>query len=197
MIKGFFVSFIMAYCVGSFSCAVIFSKLAHLPDPRTVGSGNPGTTNALRTSGKKLAFLVLLGDSLKGLFAVVISHFFLGVCGIYLSFIALAAVIGHIFPLYFEFKGGKGIATMFGAFLGLSFSVSLCLIITWLIVAVFCRFSSVAALITAVAAPIYMVTIGSHSDYFFPVFLISILIIWKHLENIKNLQKGVEKKIQF
>ena len=167
----------------------------HFADPRTTGSGNPGATNMLRVAGKQVALYALLGDTLKGLITIFIARF-LGVYGVKLAFVALAVVIGHVFPLYFKFKGGKGIATILGAFLGLSFWIDLFLIATWLIVAYLFRYSSVAALVSAIAAPVYMI-IGSHIDYFFPVSLITILVIWRHWENIQRLYKGGEGKIQF
>ncbi|MFW0042572.1 MAG: glycerol-3-phosphate 1-O-acyltransferase PlsY [Coxiella endosymbiont of Dermacentor silvarum] len=191
----FFISIMLAYLIGSFSFAIIVAKLMRFPDPRTIGSRNPGTTNMLRVAGKQAALYVLLGDALKGLTAVFIARF-LGVYGISLAFVALVVIIGHIFPLYFKFKGGKGIATILGAFLGLSFWIDLFLIATWLTIAYLFRYSSVAALVSVTAAPIYMI-IGAHTDYFFPASLIAILVIWKHWENIQRLRKGNERKIQF
>ncbi len=146
-------------------------------------------------SRKKAALYVLLGDALKGLIAVLIARF-LGSYGLSLAFVALVVVIGHVFPLYFKFRGGKGVATMLGAFLGLSFWIGLFLIASWLIIAYLFRYSSVATLVSAVAAPIYMM-IGAHADYFFPVLLITILVVWKHWENIQRLRKRTEGKIQF
>lgn len=192
---GFVISIIIAYLLGSVSCAVIVSKIMKLPDPRKEGSGNPGTTNVLRLGGKKAAIYVLIGDALKGLIAVIIGRLF-HVDGILLGFVALAAVIGHVFPVFFKFKGGKGVATSIGAILGLSFWVGIFLIATWIIVALIFRYASVAALITAIAAPIYMLIAG-RASFAFPVLLITILIIWKHWENIDRLRKGTEGKIKF
>lgn len=191
----FFISIMLAYLIGSLSFAMIVAKLMRFPDPRTIGSGNPGATNMLRVAGKQAALYVLLGDSIKGSTAVFIARF-LGVHGVSLAFVALVVIIGHVFPLYFKFKGGKGIATILGAFLGLSFWIDLFLIATWLIIAYLFRYSSVAALVSATAAPIYVI-IGTHSDYFLPASLITILVIWKHRENIQRLRKGNERKIQF
>lgn len=192
---AFLISIILAYLIGSLSFAIIVAKLMCFRDPRSTGSGNAGATNMLRMAGKQAALYVLLGDALKGLIAVLIARF-LGAYGVSLAFIALVVVIGHVFPLYFKFRGGKGVATMLGAFLGLSFWIGLFLIATWLIIAYLFRYSSVATLVSAVAAPIYMM-IGAHADYFFPVLLITILVVWKHWENIQRLCKGTEGKIQF
>ncbi|WP_423064073.1 glycerol-3-phosphate 1-O-acyltransferase PlsY [Candidiatus Paracoxiella cheracis] len=192
---GFLFSIIIAYLLGSISTAVIVSKMLKLPDPRKEGSGNPGATNVLRLGGKQAAIYVLIGDALKGLIAVIIGRL-LHVDGISLGFVALVAVIGHVFPIFFKFKGGKGVATSLGAILGLSFWVAIFLIATWVIVALIFRYASVAALITAIAAPIYMLIAG-HGNYAFPVLLITVLIIWKHWENIDRLRKGTEGKIKF
>lgn len=192
---AFLISIILAYLIGSLSFAIIVAKLMRFPDPRTTGSGNAGATNMLRVSGKRAAFYVLLGDTLKGLIAILIARF-LDVHSVSLAFVALVVIIGHVFPLYFKFKGGKGIATMLGAFLGLSFWVGLLLTATWLIIVYFFHYSSVAALVSAIQAPIYMM-FSAHSDYFFPVLLIATFVVWNHRENIRRLRKGTEKKIQF
>ncbi|MFW0078893.1 MAG: glycerol-3-phosphate 1-O-acyltransferase PlsY [Coxiella endosymbiont of Haemaphysalis qinghaiensis] len=191
----FLISIILAYLIGSLSFAIIVAKLMRFPDPRTTGSGNAGATNMLRVSGKQAAFYVLLGDTLKGLIAILIARF-LDIHGVSLAFVALVVVIGHVFPLYFKFKGGKGIATMLGAFLGLSFWIGLLLTTTWFIIVYFFHYSSVAALVSAIPAPIYMM-VSAHADYFFPVLLIATFVVWNHWENIQRLRKGTEKKIQF
>ena len=193
---GFIISLVIAYLLGSISCGIIVSKMLNLPDPRQKGSGNPGATNVLRLGGKQAAAYVLIGDALKGLIAVLIARL-LHVHGIALGFVAFVAVIGHIFPVYFKFKGGKGVATAIGAILGLAPWVAVFLIATWIIVLLIFRYASVAALITAIAAPIYMSIGGYFLSYTFPVLLITILIIWKHWENICRLRKGTEGKIKF
>lgn len=192
---GFLISVILAYLIGSLSFAVIIAKLMRAPDPRTVGSGNAGATNILRLAGKQAAVYVLLADGLKGLVAVLIGRFF-HVYGVGLAFLGLVAVISHVFPIYFNFKGGKGVATMMGALVGLSFWVGLFAILVWFIVAYFTCYSSVAALVSAIAALIFTM-IGAHGDYFFSVLLMAILIIWKHWENIQRLRQGTENKIDF
>ncbi|OGO93726.1 MAG: acyl-phosphate glycerol 3-phosphate acyltransferase [Coxiella sp. RIFCSPHIGHO2_12_FULL_44_14] len=192
---GFVISAIIAYLLGSVSCAILVAKYCKLPDPRDHGSGNPGTTNVWRMSGRQAGLYVLLGDGLKGTLAVLVAHW-IGVHGIALGLIALIVVIGHIFPVYFKWKGGKGVATAAGAILGLSFWVGLLLIATWIIVAAIFRYASLASLTLSVAAPIYLL-IAHDTRYVFPVFLITILIIWKHWDNIEKLRKGTESKINF
>lgn len=190
---GFLISVILAYLIASLSFSVIIAKLMRVPDPRTVGSGNAGANNVLRLVGKPAAIYVLLADGLKGLVAVLIGRFF-HVHGTSLAFVGIVAVIGHIFPIYFDFRGGKGVATMMGALVGLSFCVGLFTILVWFIVAYFTCYASVAALLSAVAAPIFMM-VGAHTDYFFPVLLMAVLIIWKHWTNIQRLCQGTESKI--
>lgn len=192
---GFLVSVVLAYLISSLSFAVIISKLACVPDPRTIGSGNAGANNILRLVGKRAAAYVLLADGLKGLVSVLIGRFF-HVHGASLAFIGIVAVIGHIFPVYFDFKGGKGVATMIGALVGLSSCIGLCTVLVWFIAAYFTCYASVAALFSAVAAPIFIM-IGAHTDYFFPVLFMAILIIWRHWENIQRLCQGTEDKIDF
>ncbi len=192
---GFIISIILAYLIGSISCAILAAKYLKLPDPRTQGSGNAGATNLARLGGKQAAIYVLIGDALKGLIAVLIGRLF-HVHGLGLGFVALAAVVGHVYPLYFKFKGGKGVATAIGGILALSFWGAVFLIATWIIVALIFRYASLASLVTAVAAPIYLL-IGGRGAYFFPVLLITVLIIWKHWANIDRLRKGTESKIQF
>lgn len=190
---GFLISVILAYLIASLSFSVIIAKLMRVPDPRTVGSGNAGANNVLRLVGKPAAIYVLLADGLKGLVAVLIGRFF-HVHGTSLAFVGIVAVIGHIFPIYFDFRGGKGVATMMGALVGLSFCVGLFTILVWFIVAYFTCYASVAALLSAVAAPIFMM-VGAYTDYFFPVLLMAVLIIWKHWTNIQRLCQGTESKI--
>jgi len=186
---------IIAYLLGSISCAILISKYLKLPDPRNEGSGNPGASNILRTAGKNKAVLVLVGDILKGLLAVLIARI-IGVEGFMLGLVALAAVAGHVFPLFFKFKGGKGVATMVGTLIMLSFWTGLLVAAVWVAVAFIFRFASLASLVAAVCAPIFMLIFGNHL-YAFPVLLITALVVWKHMDNIKRLMNGTEAKIQF
>jgi glycerol-3-phosphate acyltransferase PlsY len=185
----------IAYLFGSISNAVIVSRLLGLPDPRTQGSGNPGTTNVLRLAGRYPALLVFIGDMLKGVLPVLLARLF-GLHGWMLALVPLAALLGHIYPVFFQFKGGKGVATAFGALLALSLPVGICAGITWLLVAFFSRYSSLAALIAAVLIPVYMLLCGDF-NYFIPSLLMSILLIWRHQENIQRLKTGVEGKINW
>lgn len=185
----------IAYLIGSVSSAIIVCKLLKLTDPRTEGSMNPGTTNVLRIGGKIAALITLTGDMLKGFLPVVIAHL-IGVNGIFVGLVALAALLGHIFPLFFNFKGGKGVATAFGAFFALSPEAGIAVIITWLLVAVIFRYSSLAAIVSVILAPVFMLFFTSHG-YFLPTLAISAIILYGHLENIRRLRSGTEGKINF
>ena len=186
---------VIAYLLGSVSSAIILAKLLNKPDPRLSGSGNPGATNALRTGGKKMGAMVLAADLAKGLVAVLIGRFF-GVEGSALAVVGLAAVIGHIFPVFFNFKGGKGVATALGAIIGLNLWLGILTAIIWVVVARLSRYASLASLVSALSACL-MTLIISHSSYFLPLVIMTGLIIWRHAENIKKLQAGTENKIQF
>ena len=192
---SFLISVIIAYLLGSLSFAIIVSKFKKFSDPRATGSGNAGATNMLRMVGKQTALYVLLGDILKGLFSVLIARF-LNIQGMSLAFVGLVAVLGHLFPVYFKFRGGKGVATMMGVLLGLSLWIGLFVIITWIIIGYLFRYASVAALVSIISAPIYTM-IGGRVDYVFPVLLIGVLAIWKHWNNFQRLWQGIEKKIKF
>lgn len=185
---------VIAYLCGSLSSAIIVCKLMGLPDPRTKGSGNPGTSNVLRIGGKKAAIAVLLGDAIKGYVPVLLAYFF-NIDGFALAVVALAAVLGHIFPVFFNFKGGKGVATFFGISFALAPTVGLAMGVTWLIMAFLFRYSSLASL-TATALSVVYIIILSNIFYIPPVLAIIALIIWKHRNNIKRLQSGTERKIR-
>lgn len=188
-----FIAVTIAYLFGSLSSAIIICKILNLPDPRTEGSGNPGTTNVLRIGGKKAAALTLLGDMLKGVIPVLLAKWY-DINDLGLALVTLAAFIGHLYPIFFRFQGGKGVATFLGCLLALAWPVGLAVIATWLIVAIVFRYSSLAALIAAVLAPFY--------TWFFtnPTFtvmmgLISFLLIIRHQSNIRKLLAGKESKI--
>jgi glycerol-3-phosphate acyltransferase PlsY len=189
------IALIIAYLLGSVSSAIVVSKIFKTPDPRTEGSGNAGATNVLRIAGKQQAAIVLVGDILKGLIAVLIGHL-LHVAGFKLGIVGLAAVLGHVFPLYFGFKGGKGVATAIGVTLGLSFISGIVMAATWGVIAFVFRYSSLASLVAVVLAPIFLL-IFSHGAYFIPSALIAALIVWKHKDNITRLQNKTESKIAF
>ncbi len=191
-----FISFIIfAYLLGSLSSAIIICKLMHLPDPRTQGSGNPGATNILRFGGKKLAIIVLLGDALKGVIPILLAKL-LGFSSIEVSFIAVAAFLGHLFPLFFGFKGGKGVATALGVMLALAWPVALFALTVWLIMVVVFRYSSLAALTAAILAPVCAFFICTIPE-FVAIVIISLILIARHYENIQRLVKGVEGKMSF
>ncbi len=185
---------IAAYFVGSISSAILLCKLFRLPDPRTAGSNNPGATNVLRISNKYIAALVLFFDILKGTLPVW-GGYFLGLEPLYLGVIAVAACLGHMYPIFFDFKGGKAVATAFGVLLPIGLDLGGLLILTWLLVAKTTRYSSLAAIVTVSLAPLY--TWLLKPIYVYPVLMLSGLIIFRHRENIVRLIKGSESKISF
>lgn len=189
------IAIIIAYLLGSISCAIVISKIYKTPDPRTEGSGNAGATNMLRIAGKKQAAMVLIGDMLKGLIAVWIGHLF-HVTGFQLGLVGLAAVIGHVFPLYFGFKGGKGVATAIGVVFGLPSIISgILMLAAWGAIAFTTRYSSLASIITVILAPVFLL-IFAKAAFFIPAALMAALIVWKHKENITRLQNKTESKIE-
>ncbi|KKC98136.1 MULTISPECIES: glycerol-3-phosphate 1-O-acyltransferase PlsY [Photobacterium] len=183
---------IAAYLLGSVSSAVLICRLFRLPDPRDSGSGNPGATNVLRIGGRGAAALVLVCDILKGMLPVWVSYF-LGINPFLLGIIGIAACLGHIYPLFFHFRGGKGVATALGALAPIGWDLSGMLIATWLVVAVLCGYSSLASMITALIAPMF--TWWVKPQYTMPVAMLSCLIILRHHENVRRLLDGKEYKI--
>lgn len=192
-VKLIFLGF-LAYCLGSLSSAVIISKLFRLPDPRTQGSGNPGATNILRLSGKKFAVVVLLCDLAKGLIPVLLGRLFslpLNEIGM----IGFCAIMGHIFPVFFQFKGGKGVATSAGVLIGLSPVIGGLVLLTWLTIALIFRYSSLAAMMAAISAPFYGYMLTRSASFTGLLALISLVILIKHYANMKKLLNGTESKI--
>lgn len=183
---------VVAYIVGSISSAILICRVLDLPDPRTTGSQNPGATNVLRISNKTTAATVLLLDVLKGVIPVWGSYF-IGLDPISLGFIALAACLGHMYPIFFQFKGGKAVATAFGVLLPIGIDLGILLILTWGIVAKSSKYSSLAAIVTVSLAPLY--TWLLKPSYVFPVLMLSALIIFRHKDNIIRLVKGTEPKL--
>ncbi|WP_414829779.1 glycerol-3-phosphate 1-O-acyltransferase PlsY [Alteromonas sp. H39] len=181
-----------AYLFGSLSSAVVICQLYRLPDPRLAGSGNPGATNVFRLGGKVPAVLVLVMDILKGTIPVYGSYF-LGIEPLYLGIIAIAACLGHIFPLYFGFKGGKGVATAFGAMLPIGLDLAGLLIFTWIAVVFLTGFSSLGAIVAVALAPLF--TFFIKPLYTLPVAMLSILIIARHKDNIIRLLSRNESKV--
>lgn len=185
--------FVVAYLIGSLSSAIILCRLAGLPDPRTQGSGNPGATNVLRIGGKKLAATVLLLDVLKGVVPVIISHV-LELSMVWVAATAFAAFLGHLFPVFFEFKGGKGVATALGGFLALSPTLALAGLITWLIVFAVSRISSLSALIAAGLTPLYSLWIIDSINARWIILATAALLIVRHRSNIQRLLAKEESK---
>ena len=185
---------LIAYFVGSISSAIVLCRLAGLPDPRSQGSGNPGATNVLRFGGRSLAAKVLIGDMLKGLLPVLFAYWVDGTTSV-LAAVALCAFLGHLYPVFFDFRCGKGVATAFGVILGIMWPVALALLVTWIVIAALSKISSLGALVAAIAAPFYAWYISEHNQYVILTGIISILLIWRHRSNIQQLLAGTEDKI--
>lgn len=191
----FFILVIAAYLMGSLSTAIIVCKLMGLPDPRTEGSQNPGATNVLRFGGKKAAAITLAGDALKGLIPVLIGYTFHQTAG-NLGVIGLAAFLGHLYPVFFSFQGGKGVATAFGAIMGISWIVGMAVLATWLVMAKVFKISSLAALTAACLAPLYFWLIDANVPLLATSVIMSAMLIFRHRRNIQNLLKGTEDTIR-
>ncbi|MGR5253894.1 glycerol-3-phosphate 1-O-acyltransferase PlsY [Vibrio astriarenae] len=183
---------IFAYLLGSISSAVLICRLLRLPDPRTQGSHNPGATNVLRIGGKKAAASVLLCDMLKGTIPVW-SGYFLQIDSLLLGIVAMAACLGHMYPIFFHFKGGKGVATALGALAPIGLDLTGLVILTWLVIAVLFRYSSLAAIITVLVAPFYTWLIKP--QYTLPVAMLCCIIVLRHHQNIRRLFEGTEPKV--
>ncbi len=183
-----------AYLFGSVCSAIIICKLFGLPDPRQHGSNNPGATNVLRLAGKKYALLVLFLDMLKGFLPVLLGRL-LDVDTTLLSFIALFSILGHVYPVFFQFQGGKGVATTLGALLGFKLFLGLGVVFTWLLVAGITRYSSLSSLIAITLAPIYTWFVTGNLGASLGIALISVIIIMQHRKNIGRLLQGKEPKI--
>ncbi|MCC6915968.1 glycerol-3-phosphate 1-O-acyltransferase PlsY [Nitrosomonas sp.] len=196
MIAG--VLFLFAYLLGSISFAVVASWLFKLPDPRSYGSRNPGATNVLRSGKKVAAVVTLLGDAGKGWAAVEVAKYMENVYGLGADAVAgaaLAVFLGHLFPVFLAFKGGKGVATSAGILLGLNFWLGIFTILTWIIVALVSRISSLSALLSALLAPLYACFLLDKGVLTITVSTISVLLIIRHRSNITNLITGTEAKI--
>ncbi|MDM5180087.1 glycerol-3-phosphate 1-O-acyltransferase PlsY [Massilia sp. CCM 8695] len=189
---------IVAYLIGSISFAVVMSRLFSLSDPRTYGSKNPGATNVLRSGNKGAAIATLIGDGAKGWFAVWLAIRLAGEYGVGTAGIALVAVavfLGHLWPVFFRFVGGKGVATILGVLLGINVWLGLAVLATWLVVAFTTRYSSLAALVAAILAPIYYGMAFGIDELFFAVVAMSSLLLFRHNQNIAKLMAGKESKI--
>jgi len=189
---------LVAYLIGSISFAVVVSSALSLPDPRSYGSRNPGATNVLRTGKKPAAALTLLGDSAKGWVAVVIAGHFAepDAVATTMAIAAFAVVVGHVFPVFFGFRGGKGVSTALGVLVGLNVYLALGTAATWIIIAMFFRISSLAALVAAVFAPFFAVLLYNATHPFvLGIGGISALLVWRHKANIANLISGTESRL--
>jgi glycerol-3-phosphate acyltransferase PlsY len=192
------IAIVLAYLLGSISFAVLVSKVFRLADPRTYGSKNPGATNVLRSGNKLAAVLTLIGDCAKGWFAVWLAlrldeQFALGEAGI--ALIALAVFLGHLWPVFLRFAGGKGVATALGVLLGLNPILGLATLVTWSVIAYAFRYSSLAALVSAVFAPFYYGLLFGVDIKLFAVLIMSGLLIYRHHKNIANLLSGKESRL--
>ena len=187
---------LFAYLVGSVSSGIIVSQIFNLPDPRTIGSKNPGATNVMRSGNKKAAILTLLGDLLKAILVLAIAEY-LGFNDLIIVCVALAVLIGHIYPIFYKFQGGKGVATAIGILIALNFKLALIVASIWLLVFGIWRYSSLAAIVAAISAPIIAIFIlRDQSLYCIAFTLITIIILIKHQANIKKLLSGTELKFK-
>jgi len=190
---------LVAYLIGSIPFAVIVSRLFGLPDPRSYGSGNPGATNVLRTGRKAAAALTLLGDAFKGWFAVALTQQHVVADPVAVAAAAVAVVVGHLWPLYFRFEGGKGVSAAVGVLLALDPWLAAGAIATWVIIAFFFRISSLAALVAAAFAPFFSFLLYGMNRFALEpalgVTVISLLLVWRHRTNIRNLLAGTEGRI--
>ncbi len=181
-----------AYLLGSISFGILISKCFGLADPRTVGSGNPGATNVLRSGKKLAAFLTLLGDALKGWLPVWLalqSNMLMWV----VSWVGIAVFLGHLYPIYFKFKGGKGVATALGVMVAMSPLLGLAAFVTWVIVFAFSRYASLASIVAALFVPLHSYYyLRPYEDYFLMLIVLSIMLIWRHRGNIEKLLNGTE-----
>jgi glycerol-3-phosphate acyltransferase PlsY len=192
------VAIVLAYLLGSVSFAVVVSRAMGLADPRSYGSGNPGATNVLRTGNRKAAILTLVGDAAKGAVAVLLAKAVAARYGFgdpTLACVGLAAFVGHLFPVFHRFQGGKGVATAAGVLIALSPWLGLATLATWITIAVFFRYSSLAALVAAVFAPAYYALLAGVDAVLVPLAIMSVLLILRHRRNISNLIAGTESRI--
>ncbi|MBS1270105.1 MAG: putative glycerol-3-phosphate acyltransferase [Gammaproteobacteria bacterium] len=186
---------VLAYLIGSISSAIAIARLFALTDPRSVGSGNPGATNILRQGNKTAALLTLLGDVSKGVVPVLIAHS-LSETPLIPAAVAAAAFIGHLYPVFFRFRGGKGVATGLGVYLALYWPVGVSLIVCWLLVAAIFRYSSLAAIVTSALSPLLVAYWLPHPAYVVMSIVLGALLLWRHRDNYRRLLRGKEDKIR-
>ena len=184
----------LAYLIGSFSTAIITCKIMGIEDPRKTGSNNPGATNVLRHGGKKAAIVTLIGDMVKGLIPVLITLQF-QTDNLILGLVGLSALLGHIFPVYYGFKGGKGVATYYGVILGINWQVGLIALAIWLLAAALLKISSLSALISIFLTPLILWYFSQSIELCSAAAVMSLFVFWRHKRNIKSLLQGSEAKI--
>lgn len=182
---------VAAYLLGSISFGILVSRMFDLPDPRTVGSGNPGATNVLRSGKKMAAAFTLLGDAFKGWFPVWLA-LQSGMLMWVVSAVGFAVFVGHLYPIYYRFKGGKGVATALGILLALSCWLGLAVLMVWIVVFAIWRYSSLAAIIAALLAPVFAYFLLPYDDYLLLTLAITVFLIWRHRSNIQKLLAGTE-----
>ena len=182
---------LIAYLIGSVSFGILASKLFNIADPRTMGSKNPGATNVMRQGNKVAAIFTLLGDMLKATILLSIAKFY-GVSDSLIVLIAIALMLGHVYPIYYQFKGGKGVATALGILLGISPVLALSVFIIWIIIFFIWKFSSLAAIVATLSSPIIALWIGLSNQLVFLMCILSLIILVRHKSNIKNLLNGTE-----
>ena len=190
----YFIYALVAYLLGSISTAIITCKLMGLEDPRSIGSNNPGATNVLRTGGKKAAIITLLGDMLKGLLPVLAVQQ-LQSDPLALAITGTSAFLGHLYPLYYRFKGGKGVATFYGVLLGINWMIGLAALTVWGLVMMLFRISGLSALASATASPFIVWYLDGSKVLIIAVTFMAILLIWRHRSNIKKMLSNNEDKI--
>lgn len=190
----YMVSIVIMYLIGSISSSILIARLLNLPDPRGLGSGNPGATNMLRTGSKKAAVFTLVGDLLKSLIPLLIARYF-GFELFALCLMGLAAIIGHMFPIYYQFRGGKGVATTVGVLLAINWHLALSWGVIWLTTAMVTRFSSLAAIVATISLPLVAYFLNLPTYLLLTTVAIVVLVIWRHQSNIRNLLSGNEDKI--
>ena len=182
---------LIAYLIGSVSFGILASKLFNIADPRTMGSKNPGATNVMRQGNKVAAIFTLLGDMFKATILLLIAKFY-GVSDSLIVLISIALMLGHVYPIYYQFKGGKGVATALGILLGISPVLALSVFIIWIIIFFIWKFSSLAAIGATLSSPIIALWIGLSNQLVFLMCIISLIILVRHKSNIKNLLNGTE-----
>ena len=195
MIMLHYILVVGAYLLGSISSAIIVCRVMGLPDPRTLGSKNPGATNVLRIGGKKAAAVTLLGDALKGLIPVLIAHA-LDSSPMIFALTGIAAFLGHLYPVFFGFQGGKGVATALGVQFGLSWMIGGAVAGVWLFMAKVLKISSLAALVSMTLAPVFVWLIWPATELIIMQIAMTLILIWRHRSNIRNMLKGTEDKLE-